>query len=283
MLITAIMRAVCLFAIIYFAFRIASYSVNNRDKFAALTAGAINRALGKSKSYYFNPDNITSILSKYGAMAMFHDYYIEPSAFIMVKIMCGAALLLIGFFINVNILGRIGFIVGGALLGFWLPDILLWISNAEDKNNMADDILEMYDILKIYTKAGSHIKDALIECQIQVKNSRLKEGLQELNNNILSGQVMIGEAVDIFNARFADENIDDFCVILKQALVTGRSTKILADLSRQLYDTRKAVAILEREKMERKMQIIQLLFFIGLSILLIYLICIELINSVNNF
>lgn len=278
-----ILRAVVLIVIAYLAYRIASYSIKNRQKFRELTEGTVNRALGKSDSFYFNKDNLTATLSKYGVMAMFNDYRIEPSTFILIKIGIAALLALLGAMINVPAAGRLICSVLCALAGFWIPDIFIRISNKDDNDRMLDDILEIYDVLKTYTKAGAHVKDALIECQLQVKNKRLKTALQELNNNILSGQVTIREAIDIFNARFSNDNIDDLCIILKQSLVTGRSTKILSDISRQLYDIRHAKAILDKERMDRKMQIIQLLFFIGLMALLIYTIGTELITSINDF
>lgn len=282
-MIISVLRAIVLIAVTYFAYRIASYSINNKQKFKEMTVGTVNRALDRSKSFYFNNENLTALLSKYGVMAMFNDYRLEPSTFVIIKAALAFVFAVLGAMINVPMLGRIACAIAGGLVGFWMPDILIRISNKDDNENMLDDILEMYDILKIYTKAGAHVKEALIECQLQVKNKRLKTGLQELNNNIISGQVTMREAIDIFNARFANDNIDDLCVILKQALVTGRSAKILSDISRQLYDIRHAKSILDKEKMDRKMQTIQLLFFVGLVALLIYVIGIELISSINSF
>lgn len=277
------LRIAVLIAITYFAYRIASYSIRNKQKFEELTAGTVNRALGKSNSFYFNKDNLTALLSKYGVMAMFNDYRMEPSTFIIVKAGIAVALAALGSAISAPVYGRILCSVFCAVIGFWLPDILIRISNKQDNDQMLEDILEMYDILKIYTKAGAHVKDALIECQLQVKNKRLKTALQELNNNILAGQLTIREAIDIFNARFANDNIDDLCIILKQALITGRSAKILTDISRQLYDVRHASSIMDKEKMDRRMQMIQLLFFAGLVALLIYTIGVELVSSINSF
>lgn len=282
-MIISILRIIVLIAVAYFAYRIASYSIINKQKFKEMTVGTVNRALGRSNSFYFNKENLTALLSKYGVMAMFNDYRIEPSTFVIVKTVLAVGFVILGVMINAPVPGKIVCAIVCGLVGFWVPDILIRISNKEDNENMLDDILEMYDILKIYTKAGAHVKEALIECQLQVKNKRLKTGLQELNNNMISGQTTMREAIDIFNARFSNDNIDDLCVILKQALVTGRSAKILSDISKQLYDIRHAKSILDKERMDRKMQIIQLLFFVGLIALLIYVIGIELISSINSF
>ena len=67
-----------------------------------------------------------------------------------------------------------------AVIAFFVPDILINISNNADNDSMLTDIESIYDIMRIQARAGVFIQDSLMDCYLPTKNARLKSALLEL-------------------------------------------------------------------------------------------------------
>lgn len=255
---------------------------NKRNKFVQMSQNAIDIALGKSKSIYFSKENLTAMMSKYGLMHMMKDYRLEPSIFILMKTGCGIVGAFVGIFLaNQFAMGLLLAVILFAV-SFFIPDIVLWSSNTNDNIRMQDDIVAVFATLKIHARAGVYISDTLVECQRVVSNPRLKEAFIELNNNILSRRVTVDDAVDIFNSRFENEQIDNLSVIIKQSLNTGRSTDMIADISKQIEDTNRARSMSQRDKLKRKIAVIQTTFFSLITVLVLYLVVMQMFVSLRD-
>ena len=248
-----------------------------------MAKGTINLALGKSNSIYLNADKITADMSKYGVMYMFRDYNMDPSAFVSAKLACAGGFGLLGFMAAPNEwIPKIIGITIGLILGFIVPDIFIRISNRQDNDKMMTDIQTIYTTLKIHARAGVYVTDSLIECQRNIENGRLKQALNEMNNNILASRVTIDEAVDQFNARFCNEQIDNLSVVIKQALHTGRSADMLEDISKQI-DTNNFVHRMKvKDRIKRESAFIQVAFFTLITVILLYLVVMELMQGLSG-
>ena len=234
------------------------------------------RILKKSKLNYLKYDSIQKFLNTKGATYMFGEAA-NPVNYMLIKIL----VLLLLFLVGISLEG----IIVAALLGitgFFLPDILLTVSNSSDNDAMLEDIKCVYDTLRIQTKAGVFLTASLSECYLAVRNRRLKSALLELTNDI-STRREIDDALERFNEKFDCGQIDIFCIVIRQSMESGRSVKVLEDLSLQMNDLQRAINMKEKEALDRKVQIIELLVFMGLLAVTVYSLGVEVISSVLVF
>ena len=243
-----------------------------------MDAGAdfTGRILKKSKMSFLNFDSIQKFLKSKGAVYLFGDMA-TPVTYVTVKVL----LLLLLFLMGVSVGGVFPGMLFG-IVGFFLPDMLLTISNSADNNGMLEDIKCIYDTLRIQTKAGVYLSASLCECYLAVKNRRLKSALLELTNDI-STRHEIEDALERFNEKFDCSQIDIFCIVIRQSMESGRSVKVLEDLSLQMNDLQHAINLKEKEALDRKVQIIELLIFVGLLAVTIFSLGMEVITSILTF
>lgn len=248
----------------------------NLSKAGESGADFVGRILKKSKLNYFNFHSIQKFLKTRGAVYMFGEMA-TPVTFLLVKLLAFLLLFMVG--ISFNSIPA-GLILG--VIGFFMPDILLNVSNSIDNDTMLSDIKCIYDTLRIQTKAGVFLSASLCECYLAVKNRRLKSALLELTNDI-STRREIDDALERFNEKFDFGQIDIFCIVIRQSMESGRSVKVLEDLSLQMNDLQRAINMKEKEALDRKVQVIELMLFIGLLAVTVYSLGVEVITSALIF
>ena len=225
---------------------------------------------------YLNFDSMQRFLTTKGAVYMFGDAA-TPVSFLAVKAISCLLLFITGMSLGGILLG----IVLG-ITGFFVPDMLLNLSNSMDNDAMLSDIKCIYDTLRIQTKAGVFLSASLCECYLAVRNRRLKSALLELSNDI-STRYEIEDSLERFNEKFDCGQIDIFCIVIRQSMESGRSVKVLEDLSMQMNDLQHAINLKEKEALDRKVQIIELLIFVGLLAVTVYSLGVEVMSSILNF
>ena len=248
----------------------------NLSKAGESGADFVGRILKKSKLNYFNFHSIQKFLKTRGAVYMFGEMA-TPVTFLLVKLLAFLLLFMVGIsFDSISV----GLILG--VIGFFMPHILLNVSNSMDNDTMLSDIKCIYDTLRIQTKAGVFLSASLCECYLAVKNRRLKSALLELTNDI-STRREIDDALERFNEKFDFGQIDIFCIVIRQSMESGRSVKVLEDLSLQMNDLQRAINMKEKEALDRKVQVIELMLFIGLLAVTVYSLGVEVISSALIF
>lgn len=248
----------------------------NLSKAGESGADFVGRILKKSKLNYFNFHSIQKFLKTRGAVYMFGEMA-TPVTFLLVKLLAFLLLFMVG--ISFDSIPA-GLILG--VIGFFMLDILLNVSNSMDNDTMLSDIKCIYDTLRIQTKAGVFLSASLCECYLAVKNRRLKSALLELTNDI-STRREIDDALERFNEKFDFGQIDIFCIVIRQSMESGRSVKVLEDLSLQMNDLQRAINMKEKEALDRKVQVIELMLFIGLLAVTVYSLGVEVISSALIF
>lgn len=248
----------------------------NLSKAGESGADFVGRILKKSKLNYFNFHSIQKFLKTRGAVYMFGEMA-TPVTFLMVKLLAFLLLFMVGISFN-SVPAEL--LLG--VLGFFMPDILLNVSNSMDNDTMLSDIKCIYDTLRIQTKAGVFLSASLCECYLAVKNRRLKSALLELTNDI-STRREIDDALERFNEKFDFGQIDIFCIVIRQSMESGRSIKVLEDLSLQMNDLQRAINMKEKEALDRKVQVIELMLFVGLLAVTVYSLGVEVISSALIF
>lgn len=235
----------------------------------------LRASMTNSKLNAFNYDKIQLFIVSHG-VAYFSKGKINALNYVMLKMLCAVFIGIIG--VSLNIFLALPF----AILGFFLLDIMFTQMDRSDNNDMALDIKNMYDGLRIQTKAGVYLTESLSECYLIVKNSRLKKALLQLTSEIISQSDII-MAVEDFNSKFNNRYIDEFCVIMKQSLESGRTVKLLDDISAQLADMQIAINLKEKEKLQRKIMYGQLLLYGGVLAIAVVAVIEQLANSLASF
>lgn len=243
--------------------------------FGTRSMGFAENILRKSKLKYLDPDSISKYLESTGATYMFGELA-NPAAFIMLKILSAILLYFLGMQIASNFL--IVFLIAAA--GFFLPEILLNVSDYFDNETILPDMKKIYDTLRIQTKAGVFLDDALSECYLAAKNRRLKSALLELTTEI-SIKKNIEEALENFNGKFRNEHIKTFCMVINQAQDSGKSSQLLKDLSDQMKDLQHSINLKNKEALDRKVQIVELLIFVGLLAVTVYSLGLEITTNLG--
>ena len=89
------------------------------------------------------------------------------------------------------------------------------------------------------------------------------------------------EAVDIFSSKFNNRHIDVLCIVLAQAQSSGKTVQILTDMSDQITNLRHSRAKSDEGKLERKIEIIELLIFIGVLAMGVFAMGNEISGMIN--
>ena len=202
-------------------------------------------------------------LTKYGVRFMFPN--VTPARYIAVKAIFTVIICCLYAVAGLPALPA----VPCAVLGYLLPDILIRISNNSDNDSMMSDIESIYDVMRIQARAGVFLKDSLMDCYINTANKRLKAALLELCNQ-MSTNMTVQEAVDNFSAKFSNRHIDVLCIVLSQSQSSGKTVQILSDMSGQINQLRHSRAKCDEGKLERKIELIQLLIFVGILAIGVY-------------
>ena len=257
-------------------------SMNWGDYFASIareTETNISNKLKKSKGY-FNYTKIAEDLKKHGIEYMFGDAA-NPFVYLMVKLFFAILVLAVGISLGTGVSAiLLGIVLG--IVGFFAPDIVVRVINDVDNDEMMPDIKAIFDTLKIQTKSGVYLSYSLCECYMIVENPRLKRALLDMTSDIIAKN-QIEPAVNEFNSKFENPYIDTLCVTIIQSMESGKSAQILEDLSTQISDMQRAVNIKEKEALDRKVQLFEILIFTGLVGMLIYVMGLSVFNQMMTF
>lgn len=234
------------------------------------TKDKVDEKLRKIPSGYFNYERLEKYLIRMGQRA-------TPAQFILIKLELGVILIFIGIQSR-NIL--LTFIL--PIVGFYIPDFRLKRSNKRDNDKILKDLQRVYDVLRIETKSGVHIADAISECYLVARNERLKQGLLTLSTG-LSANKDIQLALQEFNNKYNNPYIDSFCIIIKQSLETGKTVQILEDLSEQISDIEEARYLSEEDEVESNAGKIQFAIYLLGMVTAFYGLVLELTESLMKF
>lgn len=218
-------------------------------------------------------DKTADFLRRYGAEYMFPG--VTPFRFLIAMLLSGIICGVTGFMINPYIFVII------FIAGLCIPVLIIVVSNSSDNDAMIPDIESIYDILRIQARAGIFVQDSLMDCYMMTGSRRLKSALLELCNKI-STKCTMEEAVSEFNKKFANRHIDVLCIVLIQSQTSGKTVQILSDMSEQIRQVRHAYSLKEKARLERRIEVIELLIFIGVIAIGIYSMGTEISSLLND-
>lgn len=221
----------------------------------------------------FNYDAVEQYINSSG-LAYMTNYKMTPLMYIMLRIVLALFLMILGLQFNL--------FAGLALLpiGYFGLDFIINMSDKADNDKMLADIEDVYDTLRIQTKAGVYITSVLTDCYLVVKNKRLKSAFLKLTSDI-AAKNDIDTALDDFRGKFRNEYIDTLVIIIKQSMQTGQAAKMFDDIREQIADIDAAMLINEKNSINSKIIFVQMIVYVAIIVVAVYITFISITNGLN--
>lgn len=221
----------------------------------------------------FNYDSVEQYINCSG-LAYMTNYKMTPLMYVLLKIGIAIFFMIIGLRFNI--------IAGLVMLpiGYFGLDFIINASDKADNDKMLGDIEDVYDTLRIQTKAGVYITSVLTDCYLVVKNKRLKSAFLKLTSDI-AAKNDIDTALDEFRGKFRNEYIDTLVIIIKQSMKTGQAAKMFDDIRGQISDIDAAMLINERTSINNKIILVQLIIYSAIIAVAVYVTFISLSQGLN--
>ncbi len=159
--------------------------------------------------------------------------------------------------------------LAGLFTGFLGPSLVLIWSNSRDNAAIVQDLKWIYEAISVQLKSGLYILQALMESESFIRNKRMKKSFHRLCEQLLQGE-SIKTSLETFEESFHNPYISSFCVILRQMQDSGYAVKLLEDISLQLEEMERTNLVKEKENLEMKLQVFQMLLFAGILVLVLY-------------
>jgi pilus assembly protein TadC len=218
----------------------------------------------------FNYEELDKYIHRKGIVYIFNGH-LNPIGYMLVRLVFAFGFMIFGLTVNT----AVGIVC--LPVGYFATDWIFNESNKSDNRKMLDDIKNIYDTLRIQTKAGVYITSVITDCYLVVQNKRLKSALLKLTSDIIAKND-IDNALDEFKSQFENEYIDNLVIIVKQSMKTGQAAKMFEDIRQQITDIERAM--IEKEKMDigTKITIVQILLYLGIIAVSIY-VCVVALSS----
>lgn len=243
------------------------------NKAYMVTRQSLLNSMKASTIKSFNYDAVEQYINSSG-LAYMTNYKMTPLMYIMLRIALALFLMILGLQFNL--------FAGLALLpiGYFGLDFIINMSDKADNDKMLADIEDVYDTLRIQTKAGVYITSVLTDCYLVVKNKRLKSAFLKLTSDI-AAKNDIDTALDDFRGKFRNEYIDTLVIIIKQSMQTGQAAKMFDDIREQIADIDAAMLINEKNSINSKIIFVQMIVYVAIIVIAVYITFISITNGLN--
>lgn len=162
---------------------------------------------------------------------------VDPIEWITVKILCSIVLSIVVFKMFNMFVAIISLFIA-----YYIPNIIINLSNINDNNKMLIDIKNMYETLKIKTESGIFLTDALFQCFKTANNSRLKNEMLIMINEIKTKNDIM-QALSNFENKFDNKYINGFVGVLRQSFDTDDIKSSIDNISKQMNSVQKTIDI----------------------------------------
>lgn len=243
------------------------------NKAYMVTRQSLLNSMKASTIKSFNYDAVEQYINSSG-LAYMANYKMTPLMYIVLRIVLALFLMILGLQFNL--------FAGLALLpiGYFGLDFIINMSDKADNDKMLADIEDVYDTLRIQTKAGVYITSVLTDCYLVVKNKRLKSAFLKLTSDI-AAKNDIDTALDDFRGKFRNEYIDTLVIIIKQSMQTGQAAKMFDDIREQIADIDAAMLINEKNSINSKIIFVQMIIYVAIIVVAVYITFISITNGLN--
>lgn len=194
------------------------------------------------------------------------------------------------FLISSGVAGFLGCVIGvrfhwlaglmGFVAGIFLPAVILWMSNERDNEIILKDLKWLYETITVQLQAGLHIQQALSESEGLMKNKRLRVALHSLTEQLVNGGDL-NASLTSFERSFCNRYITSFSLILRQMQDSGYAVKLLEDIRLQIEEMERVQLSRKKEALEMRLQMFQMLLFIGILALVMQGCILAVIQNIN--
>lgn len=219
--------------------------------------------------------SVAARLCKNGAVFHFGKW-MEPGSFLGLSI----ALAGIGLVIGVQWTMVYGVIF--AVVGYFLPEILMRYLNFRDNERMLPEIKLIYNGLEMQLQAGVYVTDALAECYAGVQEERLRQALLDLAGAV-TVKADVYEALNRFQQSFDNRYIDAMCITLLQAMESGQAVELLRDIAEQVKDMEVSVMNRKKAALDRSVTFYQLGILAAILGIVLYACVTQMFASALSF
>lgn len=196
-------------------------------------------------------------MSRYGVMYRMENYNLSPTWYVIFRLGVGLGIMALLLLVGVRHI----LVLAAVPAGYYGVLFLFKKLNEEDNKQMLMDVFNTYANINIQLKVGLYIADALEYTYHVAKNKRYKEALGELVLNMSDKTITMEESVSIFNSRFASEEIDKLCNMIKMILRYGSNAGYSQNLMEEIKSIIHADALRAESDIDTKANMISFAFF----------------------
>lgn len=269
MVIVCAFEAVCMFVLVLFILMRfpPEVMIKNCEEFT----GMLHKN-GKSTQWYVRQEKW---LAKNGAK-YHYGRWVSPGSFLALRVVLGSVVYLAISKLSVGY----GLICGP--LAFMTPGWLLLYMNKQDNNKLLPEIKLVFHALEIQIRAGVYVTDALSECYRSVSNVRLRDALMGLSGDLTLRKDTM-DALNRFQGKFDNRNIDVLCITIIQALESGKAVELLSDMAAQVRDMESSLLERRKASMDRSFTFYQLGILVAVMGVVLYGCITNMYAAVINF
>lgn len=235
----------------------------------------IGKGLKKSHNGLLDYGKLQDYLQQNGAEFHFGSW-IGPISFVALRLVSGGIGLLLGSRYQL----WVGVIL--AVIGYWIPDMLLNRLNGKDNEKLLPEIKLVYNAIAMQIKAGVYVTDALAECYGSVQGRRLREALMTLSSDIAMN-ADIEEALYRFQGKFDNRYIDALCITVLQALESGQAVELLNDIAEQIKDMEVSLMSRKKSNLDRSITFYQLGILSAVLVVVLYACVSHMMSAALSF
>lgn len=229
--------------------------------------------MNATKIKAFNYNEIENYINRVGLVYMTNGK-MTPVSYMLLKIFLALFFMFIG--LQANVILGLGFL----LIGYVGLDLILNLSDKTDNDAMLEDIKNVYDTLRIQTKAGVYITSVITDCYLVAQNKRLKTAFLNLTSDIIAKNDL-ETSLEEFRSKFNNEYINTLVIIINQSLQTGQAAKMFDDIREQIKDIEAAMMISEKTRIQQWIIFVQILLYGAIILTSVYVAIINLGNGLS--
>ncbi|MBU3173293.1 hypothetical protein [Clostridium estertheticum] len=203
--------------------------------------------------------------------------FVTPTVYYLIKIV--AILLVLLLIFTAKKLNIFTFIP--PVLAFIFIDVSYLIRNADDNEEIRNDLPKIYNILEINTFAGEGIETSISQLHEVVKNKRFKEKLIELSAEVLIKKE-VGLALKNFEKSFTLIEIKSLCLGLRQSFDSGKNKDFLSNQRDILEKRNLNKKDIQTKRNNLKFTISLLLIFTGVIGVLMFSFYLQIFSNISK-
>lgn len=203
-------------------------------------------------------------MSKYGVLYHMENYNLSPGWYLAFRAIIGLALF--AGFVIFDVQSPL--IILAIPAGYFGTPIVFKLINSSDNKEMLIDIFNTYANINIQLKVGQFVANALEYSYHTAKSKRYREAMGELVLNMADKSMTMEDSIKVFQNRFASNEIDKMCSMLRTLLRYGSNEEFTQDLLDEIKEIIQADALQAQSDIESKASMVSFGFF-GVVIMIV--------------